>query len=213
MKKAKDDDIKKNKVVKATKKVVKSKKKSKPKKKEIKLFPIGAGCPLKFKTKQSLEKKISAYFKECDERTMTVLTKLGTFVEVPNPRPYTVTGLAVALGTTRETLLDYERMRRKDTDLLKSIVSGKSEKKHTDQERKYAENKLKLYKELSDSLKVAKEKIKQFAEESLWTPKIAAGVIFNLKNNWNWEDKNVLAGDQKQPLFPPVEVITPKIKK
>lgn len=49
------------------------------------------GRPLKY-TVEELEKKINDYFEYCD--------KTG--------KPYTVTGLAVFLGTSRETLLDYE---------------------------------------------------------------------------------------------------------
>jgi hypothetical protein len=35
----------------------------------------------------------------------------------------------------------------------------------------------------------AKLRIHIFAEESLWQPKITAGIIFNLKNNWGWKEK------------------------
>jgi hypothetical protein len=50
------------------------------------------GRPKKFKSVAELEKKIAAYFAECDARD----------------RPYTVTGLALALDTTRKTLCDFE---------------------------------------------------------------------------------------------------------
>ena len=43
--------------------------------------------------------------------------------------------------------------------------------------------------EFADSIKNARLKVEAYAEESLWQPKIAAGVIFNLKNNWGWKDK------------------------
>jgi len=51
------------------------------------------GGPLKFATVEELEKAIDAYF-----------DLMGT-----EDRPYTVTGLAYHLDTTRETLLKYER--------------------------------------------------------------------------------------------------------
>lgn len=51
-----------------------------------------AGRPLKFKTVEELKAKIDAYFSNCAE------TK----------RPLTITGLAVALDTSRETLMNYE---------------------------------------------------------------------------------------------------------
>lgn len=54
-----------------------------------------AGKPLKFKTPQELEEKIEAYFKSrCDEEGNPV-------------KPISITGLALALDTTRETICDY----------------------------------------------------------------------------------------------------------
>lgn len=50
------------------------------------------GRPLKFKTVEELQQKIDDYFKKMDEEK----------------KPYTITGLALALDTTRRTLLDYE---------------------------------------------------------------------------------------------------------
>ena len=48
--------------------------------------------PLKFKTVEELQQKIDNYFASCDEQE----------------EPITITGLALALDTTRETLCDYE---------------------------------------------------------------------------------------------------------
>lgn len=50
------------------------------------------GKPLKFKTVEELQKKIDDYFYSCNEES----------------EPITITGLALALDTTRETLCDYE---------------------------------------------------------------------------------------------------------
>lgn len=49
------------------------------------------GRPLKFKTVKELEDKIDEYFKYCDK----------------NNKPYSMTGLALALDTYRSLLLDY----------------------------------------------------------------------------------------------------------
>lgn len=49
------------------------------------------GKPLKFKTVEELQEKIDAYFASCDEEN----------------EPITITGLALALDTTRDTLCDY----------------------------------------------------------------------------------------------------------
>ncbi len=98
------------------------------------------GRPLKFKSAEELQEKIEEYFAMCKEEK----------------RPYTITGLALALDTNRETLLDY----------------GK--------------NKGELF---SYTIMRAKEIIHNYAEESLWAPKVTQGVVFNLKNNWDWRDK------------------------
>lgn len=111
------------------------------------------GCPLKFKNKEELETKINEYFSMCDNRTKKVKVKDG-IMEMPDPRPYTVTGLALHLNTNRQTLINYES---RD--------------------------------EFFDTITRAKNKIENFVEESLWTPKIATGIIFNLKNNYEWRDK------------------------
>ncbi len=50
------------------------------------------GRPLKFKTVADLQKKIEAYFKACDKKQI----------------PLTITGLAIALNTSRQTLVNYE---------------------------------------------------------------------------------------------------------
>jgi hypothetical protein len=53
---------------------------------------MAGGRPLKFKSVKELDLKIKAYFEECDEEE----------------QPYTITGLALALGTYRQTLINYE---------------------------------------------------------------------------------------------------------
>ena len=50
------------------------------------------GRPLKFKTVEELESQVQAYFDECVEKK----------------RPLTISGLAVHLDTSRQTLLNYE---------------------------------------------------------------------------------------------------------
>ena len=113
---------------------------------EVYYYAKASGRPLKFKTVEELQAKINAYFKKCDSRKATIVLKNGMKAKVPNPRPYTVTGLAIALGTNRQTLINYQE---KD--------------------------------EFFDAIAQAKLKCENYAEESLWMPKIATGVIFNLK--------------------------------
>jgi len=61
------------------------------------------GRPLKFKTVNDIKEKIDKYFKDCGEIN----------------RPLTITGLALALDTNRETLLRYENKNDEFYDTIK----------------------------------------------------------------------------------------------
>jgi len=69
------------------------------------------GRPRKFSSPEQMQGTIDAYFALCDIRTRQVVTgppanrKVET---VTSPEPYTVQGLAVALGLTTEGLREYE---------------------------------------------------------------------------------------------------------
>lgn len=52
-----------------------------------------AGQPRKFKSVKELQEKIDDYFEMCDKEK----------------RPYTITGLALVLDTSRQTLVNYEK--------------------------------------------------------------------------------------------------------
>ena len=100
---------------------------------------------IKFKSVKQLQDAIDAYFNECEEKG----------------KPLTVSGLAVALGTNRQTLLNYE------------------------EKPAYI-----------DTIKKAKAKIEAFNEELLYSKDVPTiGVIFNLKNNYNWKDKQEIEAD------------------
>lgn len=105
------------------------------------------GRPLKFASVEELEQKIAAYFDSCYNADGALA------------KPFTITGLALYLDTTRRTLLDYEK--RDD--------------------------------EYSHTIKRAKLRIENFAEESLFTSKQTAGIIFNLINNYDWSNKQDVA--------------------
>jgi hypothetical protein len=113
------------------------------------------GRPNKFKSVEEMQIAIDNYFKECDA----------------NERPYTISGLAYALDTTRRTLLDYE-----END------------------------------DFSHTIKKAKAKIEQFVEERLFVGNNTAGVIFNLKNNYNWKDKQEIEADVNSDLTINIEL-------
>ena len=71
------------------------------------------GRPLLYTDVKVMAKDIKAYFKKCDDFKQKKMVFLGVQEghmekEVAAPRPYTVEGLANALGMDRHTLLDYE---------------------------------------------------------------------------------------------------------
>ena len=141
-----------------------------------------AGRPLKFKSVDELQKKIDAYFADCDPHITTGTLATAVMVErrggkeklrkpagteIPDEwrmlpymyttkqKAYTITGLATWLNTDRELLISYQKMEA-----------------------------------FSDAIKGAKAKIHEFWECALYDgSKSAAGVIFNLKNNWGWRDR------------------------
>lgn len=152
------------------------------------------GRPLKFQSAEELQKKIDAYFAECDPHIIDItewvqardskgqLKKdengLNYLVEVTHKIkteqiPYTVTGLALVLDTSRETLINYEEKE-----------------------------------EFFDTIKRAKEKIHNYLELNLNNPS-PTGTIFNLKNNYGWKDKTetdiTTNGQDLRPVI--VEVI------
>ena len=52
--------------------------------------------------------------------------------------------------------------------------------------------------------KETKAAIYAYAEESLFTSKNAAGVIFNMKNNWAWKDQKDFVSDGKRITSVPI---------
>ena len=116
-----------------------------------------SGRPLKYKSAEDMQRDIEKYFAECDEKN----------------KPYTVSGLAYALGTNRQTLINYE---------------GKSE--------------------YVDTIKSAKAKIELFNEEMLYSKDVSTtGVIFNLKNNYGWKDKQEIEADVKNEVTINIDLI------
>lgn len=130
---------------------------------------MSTGRPLKFKTVKELEAKIEAYFNSCfDIRYLTKKDGSPIFDKDDLPafekrqvKPFTVTGLAVFLDTTRQTLLEYQ-----------GEVEGRQ----------------KANPGYADAITRAKTRIEAYADENLFTPQIATGVIFNLTNNFGWRD-------------------------
>jgi hypothetical protein len=114
-----------------------------------------AGRPLKYDDPDKVSRLINKYFRECDKQDI----------------PYTVNGLALAIGLHRATLLDYEQNDR-----------GRPEEQETRQK-------------ISDLIKDAKAKVESSLENRLLAGKCApAGPIFILKN-MGWKDKTELEGN------------------
>src|SRR3954452_6749963 len=77
------------------------------------------GRPLKFETVEQLDLAIQNYFAECDPHTTQALVETGrdskgnmlfdTRTVLTEQKPYTMAGLARALGLDRKTLLNYKK--------------------------------------------------------------------------------------------------------
>ena len=136
------------------------------------------GRPLKFKTVEILQQKIDEYFGNCDphEAEHKVVRNgvdgrqyFATEKVITDQVPYTITGLALALDTSRKVLRDYE--------------SGK----YDDPERSDE-----LNSQFSNTITRAKVRVEQFAEQMLYQKSAATGAIFNLKNNYGWVDESTV---------------------
>lgn len=138
------------------------------------------GPKLKFQNVEELKAKTEQYFKDCDPHIVEVediITKrddegrviyqeVQKVQELSKQRPYTITGLALALGTTRNVLLDYENAEHYAEDIGEELLE-----------------------QIRHTIKDAKEKCHNFAEERLFANN-PTGVIFNLKNNYSgWVDR------------------------
>lgn len=164
---------------------------------------VPRGRPLLFTSVEELTEKIEAYFNDClshpEEVTeykyhtkieyYTVRNRKGEDVEkerevddyerepypvtrwrISMPKTPTVTGLAVFLNTSRQTLINYEE-----------------NKEHPD---------------FFDTIKKAKDLIENHWEQMLQGNNVT-GVIFNLKNNYQWADRN------EQIIFNPDASLNP----
>ena len=66
------------------------------------------GRPMKYKTKEDLQKAIYDYFNECKTNTKEVQLKDGP-ITISSPRVPTIAGLAYAIGVDRQTVYNYEK--------------------------------------------------------------------------------------------------------
>jgi len=117
------------------------------------------GRPRKFQSVEEMAAAIDAYFTSCDIRMKQVVNRDGTVTEVLWPMPYTMSGLAEAIGISRRRLLDYN-----------------------DREDEYG-------KEFRPTITRARARVERNLEERLYdgvgSPR---GHEFGLKNNFDWRD-------------------------
>lgn len=139
------------------------------------------GRPNKFSDVEQLEKKIQAYFDSCYDYEWQDVIKRdsegnrvkrdGKFVKEPKKvlvqkEPFTITGLALALGTSRKVLMEYESQ--------KDFANLTKEQKV----------------QISNAIKRAKNRCEEYLERSMLSNKVnATAAIFNAKNNYGWKDK------------------------
>lgn len=84
------------------------KKKTQTPEERLKSRTTRVGRPLIFNSAEEMEDKIEEYFAYCDNRTVEIFVPaLGEHVTMSKPAPYTMSGLALALGVDRQTLLNY----------------------------------------------------------------------------------------------------------
>lgn len=141
------------------------------------------GRPPKYKSKEEIEEKIDAYFKQCEGEVLkdnngnTVFNKFGNPVII-NQRPPTVTGLALALGfSTRLSLLNYQ---------------GK--------------------KEFMNTITRAKTMIEAYAEERLFDRDGTSGAQFSLRNDFKgWTEKTELDEEEQQARIEQIRANTARM--
>lgn len=80
------------------------------------------GRPLIFKNKEELQKKIDEYFESCKKRIIKRIVNKNSELVSEISAPSTITGLASFLGTSRETLMNYE----KKEDFFDTIKKAKA---------------------------------------------------------------------------------------
>lgn len=128
------------------------------------------GRPYLIKDVEELQKKIDAYFEECEGEMLTdpngqpVLTKWGQVIYI-GKKPPTVTGLALAIGlASRQALLNYQ---------------GRPE--------------------FNDAITRAKSRVEAYTEGRLFDKDGSNGAQFSLRNNFKgWKEEIADDGEKKE---------------
>jgi len=167
---------------------------------ELDKGPFKAGAPFKFTDVQTLEIAIQAYFDSCDPHVQRRVVDAGINQQgetiwaeravMTAPRPYTMTGLARALGVDRTTLLNYQDPEHYSDEIPEGIRQG-----------------------IIGSLRIARARCEEYAEGNLFS-QYANGAKFGLINNYKgWADKIVQeheGGFFDRPQRVEVEIVNPE---
>jgi hypothetical protein len=146
--------------------------------------------PMKFESVEELQQKIDDYFLSCLSPIMETIPNpdydldgdkianedIPKYIErhkrnakgdlmYTQHEPYTISGLAYALGTSRTTLLEYQKELK--TSLDPEILKG-----------------------CADAIKRAKQKIETYMEKYMFEGKNQTSAIFVAKNNFGWIDRS-----------------------
>ena len=93
------------------------------------------GRPPLYTDVEQLSAIVDEYFATCDNRIQQVYSKKSDgVIEVINPEPYTMAGLAYALGMDRRTLLEYSK-----TDQFSPTIKAARNRVQLDVERRLME--------------------------------------------------------------------------
>lgn len=138
-----------------------------------------AGRPFLFTKPDELRAKIQAYFDECDPHLVTRMMESGynndgktIFLQretMTDQQPYTIVGLARALGVTRHTIRNYKKFEHYSDDIPPEVRQ-----------------------ELITTIEDAYLRVEEYNEKALHRNGIANGIKFNLTNNFDWVDKQVV---------------------
>jgi len=93
------------------------------------------GPPMKYQTTEAMQVAIDEYFDFCDNRIEKIYSaKADGVIEIFNPAPYTMSGLARRLGLSRQALSEYKKL-----ELFGDTICEAREKVHEDVENRLME--------------------------------------------------------------------------
>lgn len=143
---------------------------------------MAGGRPLKFKSVSDLQKAIDAYFADCDPH----MEEITEWVEARDKEGKL---LKDEYGLNYLVEVTHKVMTKQKPYLITDLAVWLDTSRETllDYEGKPG---------FSDTIKASKDKCESYAEQMLYSQS-STGSIFNLKNNYGWEDNSRVDGQQK----------------